>query len=250
MESAETVIEVRHRFENDKEVSVIVNGIQEQIFDTTGKISDLKIVIPANQLIKIYYLKNRVIESCQLTGGNYMLGIESFIGPQDITLYSTRYPVRKFCPTKHAFTATRVDEENEVYYDLASGEKWGVGNEVLTLFYIFENDGNIPVTCGEDAYDVENEQCVNTSGVVFFCTEGVYDPDVGACVLIPDVIQCVTASDCPEPYCTGVSYTCDNNLCIRHGSCIQPPTPGTTNIWNLISQVWINFWNWVKELFI
>ena len=249
IESAETMIEVRHRFKNDREVSVIVNGVKEQVFDTTGKTSDLKIIIPANQLIKIYYLKNRVIESCQLTGGNYMLGIESFIGPQDITLYSTRYPVKKFCPTMHPFTATRVDTENEVYYDLASDEKWSIGGEVLTLFYIFENDGNIPVSCGEDAYDVKNNKCINTSGVVFFCTEGVYDPDVGACVLIPDVIQCATVNDCPEPYCAGVSYTCENNKCVRSGQCIQPPTPSTVNIWDLISQVWANFWNWVKGLF-
>jgi len=78
--------------------------------------------------------------------------------------------------------------------------------------------------------------------------------DTGNCKeYIPKPVEivkgyCTVDEDCPVSPCTGFYYRCEDNQCKGYGQCITPPKPGA-NIWDLISQVWANFWGWVKGLF-
>ena len=64
-------------------------------------------------------------------------------------------------------------------------------------------------------------------------------------------LACNSNADCAglaENICVGMVAECQGGVCTLSGSCLQPPQP-KFSIWELIAQVWANFWGWVKGLF-
>ncbi len=139
----------------------------------------------------IVYLKYRIPFSCEQSG-QYMLGVETFAGPQYISLYSTRYGVKSFCLDHPAIVTSSLEEGSttttEIYAGLAAGNVLNIpSDQTWTLFYIFYNDGSIPMVCPMEAYDVYNDRCESLTGIVYFCSEGTFSPDIGACAVTPDI---------------------------------------------------------------
>jgi len=146
--------------------------------------------IKTNKGVYIDSIKYKIPYSC-VQGDNYLLAMETFAGPQDISLYSTRYPVKSFCLEHPAIiTDSRYKGSTttaEIYEKLLRGEVLHIPEtQTWTLFYIFYNDGSVPMACPEGAYDVKNNRCVNVTGIVYFCSEGTFDPSIGACVVTPE----------------------------------------------------------------
>lgn len=82
-----------------------------------------------------------------------------------------------------------------------------------------------------------------------------YDTNKGGCVKQGFIFEpaCFINSDCWLPSrCAGiVDVQCVDNQCIYSGECISPPPApsGEKNLWDLIANAWVNFWNWVRSLF-
>lgn len=88
------------------------------------------------------------------------------------------------------------------------------------------------------------EKCVNYN--YYLCENGLWQDKgqvPGKCGIVP----CSTSIDCPKSSCPGKYYSCEVGVCVEHGQCIE--SPKSTNLWDLIQQVWESFWNWVKGLF-
>jgi hypothetical protein len=155
--------------------------------------------------------RSQALFGCEL-GPNELLGYETFAGPQDISLFSTRYAVIRFCLQHPAviFDEASGGSTNDasIYERLRNGEAYSIPDgKVIGLFYVFKNDGSISVTCPAESYDVENNRCFVPGGLATFCSEGTFDPAQGTCVVTPD-----TQLICPE----GGYYDTAQDACIYH----------------------------------
>lgn len=143
---------------------------------------------------------------------NHLLAMETFQGNQDISLYSTRYAVKSFC-LAHPVIITSASSGGstttaEPYNIWRKGETTSIPtDQTWTVFYVMENDGSIAMTCPGEAYDVNNNKCVNTAGVVSICGQGTFDPNMGTCVVTPE-----TQYQCPE----GGYYNVESQMCVYH----------------------------------
>lgn len=127
--------------------------------------------------------------SCQQSETE-LLGMQSFSSNQTgekRLLSITDLPFRptKFCSEHPTIQISSISggstTSNEIYNRLRKGEVLEIPNgHIWTLFWIFENDGTLPVTCGEDAYDFDTGKC-RATGLASFC-QGVIDPATGICV--------------------------------------------------------------------
>lgn len=126
--------------------------------------------------------------SCQ-KGPNDMFGFESFAGGQSFRRTDLRYPPKSFCRALPVVvTQGQYSGFNEDLLDpISEGELLYIPpDQTWTIFYIFENDGSLPVVCEEAYYDFENERCTNLTGITYLCSEGQFDPLLGACVVQPE----------------------------------------------------------------
>jgi len=137
-----------------------------------------------------------------------LLGVETFNAGTIISKFSTRYAVTRFCyehlPIITKQSGSTIDKE--IMPLLIQGGEYTVkSDETVTLFYVFYNDGSIPMACTDEFYDIDNNRCTDLTGVVMFCSEGTFSPDIGACVITPE--QKIL---CPE----GGRYDTAQAICI------------------------------------
>jgi hypothetical protein len=149
--------------------------------------------------------------SCQMEE-NDILGYEIFSGPQDISLYSTRYAVKKFCVKNLAVVYDQAsggsEPTAEIYDKMISGSTYTIPQgQLVGMFYIFHNDGSLSVTCPGEAYDVANNRCIVPGGLATICSAGTFDPSAGTCVVTPN-----TTISCPS----GGYYDTAQNTCVYH----------------------------------
>jgi len=66
-------------------------------------------------------------------------------------------------------------------------------------------------------------------------------------------VQCAINADCDvlndNAPCAGVIATCQNEVCTLSGKCITAPTPTKFSLWDLIANIWNNFWAFIKSIF-
>lgn len=181
-------IEIMHEPSDDTITYLYLNGRLEKTF-THADIDTLDVAISLSGG-DWDYLAWKPVFGCQ-QGPQDLLGMETLNAGDTISLYSTRYPVKRLCYehlpilTKAGQTGSTVSPK--IYNDLAQGLTYEVkSDETITLFYIFYNDGSIKMTCENEAYDFNNNRCTNLTGVVYFCSAGTFDPAVGSCVVTPE----------------------------------------------------------------
>ena len=199
---------------NPSIISVAVKGISAGTFDITGwpAVYLSATVTPGDfrtgpSKITLNNPRYQPLLSC-VKEPDELLALESFSAGQELGIYSTRYAVQKFClahpvivtsPTGSGTTA-------EPYQTWVEGRTLTVPqDQTWTVFYILKNDGSLPVTCGEDAYDVKLQKCTKVSGIIQICSQGQFDPALGVCVVQPESINI-----CPE----GGRYDVSLNLCV------------------------------------
>lgn len=190
-------------------LSVKVKGLDIGQFDITGwegLYVQYEASVGANW-IPVRNSRYQPLLSC-VKEPDELLALESFSAGQELGIYSTRYAVQKFClahpvivtsPTGSGTTA-------EPYQTWTQGGTLTVPqDQTWTVFYIMKNDGSLPTTCGEDAYDVKLGKCTVVSGLVQICSQGQFDPALGVCVVQPESINL-----CPE----GGRYDTSLNKCV------------------------------------
>lgn len=141
-------------------------------------------------------VKYKIPFNCQLSEGEF-LASETFRGGD---IFSTRYPVRKFCLQHPVVIFDEIQGGTAVtaepYNRFVNGEMITVPDgQVWEVKYVFRNvdrDGNqiIPLACdfNSEFYDVNVGDCTSQSGLVQLCGEGtVFDPDRFACIATPSV---------------------------------------------------------------
>lgn len=155
---------------------------------TTFPIANLGVVSPINigryEGDKISVEVSAILEM----KANQLLAMESFGAGKTVSKYSTRYPVVKFAYETNPVLIVKSDGKTtlskEIYRQLDDGKVMQVpSNEVWTLFYVVENNYQLPTIC-EGAVDVSTGQCASVaSGVIMVCSEGQFDPALGLCVV-------------------------------------------------------------------
>ena len=135
----------------------------------------------------------KVLNTCSYDQ-NDMLVAETFSGGQTINKDNLRYPIKSFCrahpsiitqdSTKTSFTSTNIPQDliNEVSVTISS-------DETLTIFYIIENNYDLPTICTSDdnlALNVGTGVCSSTLGFTYLCSEGVFDALSGVCIVQPE----------------------------------------------------------------
>jgi hypothetical protein len=154
----------------------------------------------------------RVLNYCTYAQ-NDLLVAESFAGGQSIDKFSLRYPMKSFCrghpsivtddALKQSVTSTNIPQ------DLIDGKSVSIGSgQTLTVFYIIENNANLPTICSPDsnlALDVSNPAvCKSTLGFTYLCSEGQFDALSGTCVVQPE----------SKTLCSEGRYDVNSGLCI------------------------------------
>lgn len=142
---------------------------------------------------------------------NHLLASETFTQGTTLTKYSFRYPVSSFCS---AHPVIKLDSNTMLSTaDSSPYTTWDAGGslvipegQVWTVFYIMENNGQIPTVCTDTAYNVQTETCEISLGVVHFCSEGQFDPALGACVVQPE----------SEIICDAGYFDTAQGICIWH----------------------------------
>jgi len=136
----------------------------------------------------------QVVNTCHYDP-NDLLAAETFDGGSMITKFSLRYPVKGFClahPAIYTDAESLTSQTSTVVYeDLDAGETVTVpAHETLTLFYIMENNDNLPTICNSAdslALNLEtNTTCSSTLGFTYLCSEGQFDALSGTCVVQPE----------------------------------------------------------------
>lgn len=181
----------------------------------------------------------RVQNTCDYKA-NQLLAGETFNAGTTITKTSTRYPIAGFCRAhpavitdgalKQSTTSTNVQQ------DLLDGKSVTVGaGQTLTLFYIIDNNANLPTICDSTkslALDVNSNTtvCKSTLGFTYLCSAGVFDALSGTCVVQPtsaticekgryDVEQDKCVYNPPIQYDCGSDsavYEVDRNVCVEY----------------------------------
>ena len=142
--------------------------------------------------IDIDYIRWKPTFGCAF-GANEFLAYEPFGGNQDISLFSTRYPVKSLCMAHPAVVFKQgvgTTTSAEIYTRLARGEVLHIpSDQVWGIFYVLRNDGTLPsITCNpSEVMNINTSTCQDPSGLVTLCSQGQFDPAIGACVVQPDV---------------------------------------------------------------
>jgi len=117
--------------------------------------------------------------------------METFAGGQDIDINDLRFPVKSFCLGQPIIVTSPNGSTTtaEPYQTLITGQPITIPpDQTWSLFYVFDNSDGLVTTCPSgQAYSVSGEECTDISGIVQICSEGVFDPDYGTCVIYPEV---------------------------------------------------------------
>jgi hypothetical protein len=141
-------------------------------------------------------------------GKNQLVAMESFSAGKTISKYSTRYPVVAFSPVLPVIiadaTTNSIKTDKSIYEQLDAGKAIQVpSNQVYSLFYVIDNNYQLPTIC--DVLDVKTNECAKVNpGVVQVCSEGQFDSSLGLCVVQPSVTS----------ICTQGRYDVQNKSCI------------------------------------
>jgi len=123
---------------------------------------------------------------------NQLLAGETFSGGKTISKDSLRYPPVGFCKAHPSIITSDNSKQSitstNVYDDLQNGKSVIIASdETLTLFYIIENNNNLPTICDSNenlALDSNNvDVCLSTIGFTYLCSEGQFDALSGTCVV-------------------------------------------------------------------
>jgi hypothetical protein len=199
-----------------------------------------------------------IINTCEY-GPNDLLLVEGKIGPVTFDINDLQYPVKGFCKAHPAIITHEEDRTTHtsttVYDDLLTEEPVSVADgDTLTLFYVIENNFQLPTVCQENdglALNPETEQCVPSFGIVYDCTEGFFDPTLGLCVISPGIDYFCNPEDFGLPedatmrrvehtyllengseaynytceYTPPINYDCPDNSYYRidNGTCVEVP---------------------------
>ena len=146
-------------------------------------------------------------------GDNQLLVLEDFRSGSTINKANLRF-TNYFVKTCSVHPPIVVDEFTRTSYsDLNILTKLNNNfdyvvpqNKIVALFYVVDNNQNIPVLCEKNqAFDTEENICKDAIGFVTVCREGTFDPSSGICVSQPG-IQYV----CPQ----NSRYDTALNVCI------------------------------------
>jgi hypothetical protein len=224
-EKTTKVIEIFSSKFDSNVADVFIGGLFSETINITGEKQVEFTATGGSPHMEIKYFGYQIPFSC-VQGPEELLGIETFNGGTEgrkLSLYSTRYGVTKFC-LAHPAIITRESESGstttaEIYQRLARGEVMDIpAGDTWTLFYIFYNDGSISAVCDlDEVYDFERNKCTNLTGVAFICSEGVFDPALGTCVVTPEV----------KEVCEVGRYDVAQNACIYN-----PPIQAVCTIGN------------------
>jgi len=174
------------------------NGATQQLTFQPDDVIDVRIDLKGSGGGRVYSyvmqltdIKTKRPFSCNLEN-NELLAYEPFAGGREISDKSMRYTVRKYCLDHPAviFKGDQgTDTTAEIYDRLNKGETLPIpDDEVWGIFYVFKNDGTIPAVCNPDeAFNTETGKCTDVGGLVTFCSEGSFDPAIGACVVQPEI---------------------------------------------------------------
>ncbi len=127
-----------------------------------------------------------------LLGPNQLVVMESFSGGSTISKTSTRYPVilwgGEILPAIVIDASDNSVSTSEAIYDqLEAGTIQVPYNQVYSLFYVIENNYQLPTIC--NVVDVDTGLCAQVNpGIVTACSEGQFDPSLGLCVVQPESI--------------------------------------------------------------
>lgn len=231
-------LELKRSYLNSNESVIYIDGISTGN-TLIGKGGKLSITASGGMgKVGVSNIKYKVPFSCDFN--NQLLGVETFGGNKQVSIYSTRYDVKKFCLAHPAIVMKQGKGSTttaEIYQKMVYGETLTVPeDEIWTLFYIFDNDGTIPGYC-ENGYDVINDRCYNMSGITFVCSEGVIDEVTGTCT-----VNYNTTSVCPDGgrldmgiakciYNPPIHYICSNsdaNYYPAVGKCQSTPLANDT----------------------
>lgn len=120
---------------------------------------------------------------------NQLLAMETFGAGRTISKYSTRYPVVQFSKINPVIITDnekkQVSLSTAIYDDLNAGNVLNIPvNQTWTLFYVINNNGQLPTLCDNGAVDVLTGLCTSIpTGIVTICSEGQLDPSTGLCVV-------------------------------------------------------------------
>ncbi len=154
-----------------------------------------------------------VVNTCDLDQNDLLAG-ETFSGGRSITKYDLRYPAKGFCKAHPAIFTDDKEKKTitstTVYQMLQDGEDVVIPQgQTLTLFYIMENNYNLPTICDSSKNQAlnlkTNQTCLSTTGMVYLCSEGTFDALSGTCVVQADT-----------PCDPGYRYDVEMKKCIRN----------------------------------
>lgn len=197
----------------------------------------LELRIDSNPGFHLDYVMYRVPFSCQF-GDDEMLGIETFVSSQEVGIFSMRYPVTAFCPVHPALITSEIgggsttDDNLEIYTEMMAGNTLIVpSDETWTIYYRFNYvAAGILTPCIEgQGYNPNSSQCEDLIGIVYFCTQGVWDSNLQACASYPEV----------QTICDpGTSYNADLGVCVYFPptqAICEPTMTGQPTVYNPVT---------------
>jgi len=179
------------------------------------------------------------IDSCFLAPGQYLA--QQTFGPGAIITTASLPNFVNYCTELSTevldASSNTVSQVYDVLLSLEAGQTVNVPvDKAYNIKWISSNPN---AECAEgQTFSIGPNICLDT-GIVYYGET------------ITTVVQeCVYDADCTTP-CIGMSTTCNINTCEYTGYCIAQPSQGGVgaNIWNLISNVWTDFWNRVLNIF-
>lgn len=197
--------------------------------------------------------------SCSQTVGHWFYGFLDFVGYKaeyecDLTIdevWVEETFTSDFTIEDLTFDATKLCQATRpmIERDLVLGEKELSSEDGIDLL----NTGQT-ITATADKVIIVNYATYYVEGLLNPCEPNeanVWDGSQWVCESIIEPItiiqQCAVATDCPNP-CVGQSVECTNNNCVYTGNCLAPPQD-EQSVWDMISNIFAQFWNFVKSIF-
>lgn len=193
----------------------------------------------------------QLLYSCRVED-NQLLGYEIFQPNQDISVYSTSYPVQHFCLEHPAVVYDQASKGTTTTAEIYERLKWGdtypiPSGKVIGMFYVFDaQKAGITVPCSDKAYNINTGECFIPGGLGTICANGVMDPARGTCVVTVYDVLCPYGGyyDSAQNKCIylpPIQYICEyGDYSALLGTCTYvPAVPGecpSTTTWNANTQ--------------
>ena len=149
--------------------------------------------------------------TCSLEAGDFVAG-ETFAAGTAVSLSSFRYPVKSFCFSNQILVTDSASmtsyQSKQEYVSLVEGSTVTVpAGKTMTFFYVLHQTSDLPIVsqCSQGYWDANAQAClVNvTTGFIYVCSQGQFDPQRGLCVVQPE-----STLLCSEGYYDTVSQKC------------------------------------------